>query len=129
MTEKEVDAGQSNIRLGLVIAAPVLGRVELMPAALRLASPARSQPRSQKTMTDQLAALECPQRRGRQLRRLKESPGRKVRGTAAGAGWVCVKRPKIIARRFLCQRLGSENDPPWHFCTSSPATAKLPRRP
>ena len=46
MTEKEVDAGQSNIRLGLVIAAPVLGRVELMPAALRLASPARSQPRS-----------------------------------------------------------------------------------
>jgi len=33
MTEKEVHAGQSNIRPGLVIAAPVLGRVELMPAA------------------------------------------------------------------------------------------------
>jgi len=41
MTEKEVHAGQSNIRLGLVIAAPVLGRVELMPAALRLAHRSR----------------------------------------------------------------------------------------
>jgi hypothetical protein len=33
MTEKEVHAGQSNIRLGLVIAAPVLGRVEMVPTA------------------------------------------------------------------------------------------------
>ncbi len=41
MTEKEVHAGQSNIRLDLVIAAPVLGRVELMPAALRLAHRSR----------------------------------------------------------------------------------------
>ena len=34
MTEKEVHAGQSNIRLGFVIAAPVFGRVEMVPTAL-----------------------------------------------------------------------------------------------
>ena len=33
MTEKEVHAGQSNIRLGFVIAAPVLGRVEMATVA------------------------------------------------------------------------------------------------
>jgi hypothetical protein len=34
MIEKQVHAGQSDIRLGLVIAAPVLGRVEMVPTAL-----------------------------------------------------------------------------------------------
>ena len=34
MTEKEVHAGQSNIRLGFVIAAPVFGRVKMVPTAL-----------------------------------------------------------------------------------------------
>jgi hypothetical protein len=43
MTEKEVQAGQSNIRLGLVIAAPVLGRVEMVPTALLHAAGAATQ--------------------------------------------------------------------------------------
>jgi hypothetical protein len=34
MTEKEVQAGQSHIRVSFVIAAPVLGRVEMVPTAL-----------------------------------------------------------------------------------------------